>query len=169
MKSLVPLLFTLGGLAFAYAAAFALAAPSAVEPVVGEATATLMRWIAYPLVFAGIGLVLAVLYRYGPDRDHAKWRWVSWGSALALIAWLAMSVGFSIYLSNFANYDRTYGPLGAAIGFMMWVYLSSQVVLLGAELNAEIEHQTARDTTTGPPRPMGERGAVMADTVGKPQ
>jgi len=112
-----------------------------------------------------IGLFLACIYRFGPSRDRAQWRWVSWGSAVASAAWLAFSLGFSWYVTNFGSYNETYGSLGAVIGFMTWIWLSSTVVLVGAELDAEMEHQTARDTTTGPERPMGTRGAKMADTV----
>ena len=107
-----------------------------------------------------------VLYRYGPSRRLAKWRWLSVGSVFAAIAWLAMSLLFSWYLGNFANYNATYGALGAVVGLMMWMWLSTIVVLVGAELNSEIEHQTEHDTTVGPARPLGGRGAVMADTVG---
>ena len=115
------------------------------------------------LVF--VTLFLAFLYRYGPNRRRAQWRWVSWGSAFASLAWIAVSLGFSWYVTNFGKYNETYGSLGAVIGFMTWVWLSSTVVLVGAELDAEMEHQTAHDTTTGPARPIGARGAKMADTV----
>jgi membrane protein len=108
-----------------------------------------------------------VLYRYGPSREKAQWRWVSYGGIFAAVLWAIVSAGFTFYVSRFGNYDATYGSLGAVIGFMTWIWLSSIVVLVGAELNAEMEHQTARDTTTGPERKMGTRGATMADTVGK--
>ncbi len=122
-----------------------------------------LRWPAmFILAIAG----LAVLYRYGPSRRRAKWRWLSVGSIFAASVWLLVSVLFSWYLGNFANYSATYGSLGAVVGLMMWMWLSTIVVLVGAELNSEIEHQTARDSTIGPPRPIGVRGAVMADTVG---
>lgn len=122
-----------------------------------------LRW---PVMFAMIILGLAVLYRYGPSRRSAKWRWISVGSVLAGLAWLAVSSLFSWYLGNFANYNATYGALGAVVGLMMWMWLSTIVVLIGAELNSEIEHQTAQDSTVGPAKPLGARGAVMADTVG---
>jgi membrane protein len=112
---------------------------------------------------------LAVLYRFGPSREHPCWEWLSVGSVVAAFAWLASSALLSWYLANFANYDATYGSLGAAIGMMMWMWVSSIVILVGAELNSEIEHQTARDTTVGAPKPIGARGAVMADTVGAAQ
>jgi membrane protein len=111
-------------------------------------------------------LVSPCFNRYGPSRRLAKWRWISVGSVFATSAWLAVSSLLSSYLGNFANYDATYGALGAVIGLMMWMWLSTIVVLVGAELNSEIEHQTARDSTVGQERGLGARGAVMADTVG---
>jgi membrane protein len=126
----------------------------------------LLRWPAL-LVLVIFGL--ALLYRFGPSRRDAKWRWVTPGSIFASFAWLAISALFSLYLSKFTDYNATYGSLGAVIGLMMWIWLSVSVILIGAELNAEIEHQTARDTTTGHAKPLGTRGAVMADTVGAAQ
>jgi membrane protein len=126
----------------------------------------LLRW---PVMFALVVLGLSVLYRHGPSRRHAKWRWVSVGSVFAALSWIAVSVAFSWYLSKFADYNATYGSLGAVIGLMMWMWISTAVVLIGAELNSEIEHQTARDSTTGAAKPLGTRGAVMADTVGAAQ
>jgi len=127
-------------------------------PIIGY-----LRW---PVMFVLIILGLAVLYRYGPSRRVAKWRWISVGSVFAGLAWLAVSSLFSWYLGNFANYNATYGALGAVVGLMMWMWLSTIVVLVGAELNSGIEHQTARDSTVGREKPLSTRGAVMADTVG---
>ncbi len=112
-------------------------------------------------------LLLTVVYRYGPSRQHARWRWVTWGSLVAGLLWLTASFLFSWYVANMAHYDRTYGPFGAVAGGMVWLWMSALIMLFGAELNAEIEHQTAVDSTTGAPLPLGKRGAVMADTVGK--
>jgi membrane protein len=126
----------------------------------------LLRWPAL-LILVMFGL--ALLYRFGPSRKDAKWRWLTPGSMFAAFAWLAISVLFSLYLSRFTDYNATYGSLGAVIGLMMWIWLSVSVILVGAELNAEIEHQTARDTTTGRAKALGGRGAVMADTVGTAQ
>jgi membrane protein len=126
----------------------------------------LLRW---PALFLLVMFGLALLYRYGPSRREAQWRWLTAGSLFAAFAWLAISALFSLYLSKFTDYNATYGSLGAVIGLMMWIWLSVSVVLIGAELNAEIEHQTARDTTVGHEKPMGTRGAVMADTVGAAQ
>lgn len=168
-KTATSLAFTLGFLAFGIVAVGVIAVPAAIEPFVGKGPATLARLIAWPLLLAGLGLGLALLYRYGPSRDRVRWRWITWGSAAALVLWVLASAAFSVYVANFANYEKTYGSLGAVIGFLTWLYFSAQVVLLGAELNSEIEHQTAKDTTVGPERPLGQRGAVMADTVGAPQ
>ena len=128
--------------------------------------APIVAYLRWPLMFVLIILGLALLYRYGPSRRLPKWRWISVGSVFAALAWLAGSSLFSWYLGNFDNYNATYGALGAVVGLMMWMWLSTIVVLVGAELNSEIEHQTARDSTVGPDKPLGTRGAVMADTVG---
>ncbi|HXG79596.1 MAG TPA: YihY/virulence factor BrkB family protein [Methyloceanibacter sp.] len=127
-----------------------------------EAVVRIARW---PLLALLVLFVLALLYRYGPCRRSAKWRWVSVGSVFATAAWLAASAGFSFYVTHVANYDKTYGSLGAAIVLLFWLYLSFYIVLLGAEINAELELQTAEDTTRGDPRPMGKRGAFVADHV----
>jgi membrane protein len=124
---------------------------------------TLARW---PVLLAVVIGGLAVLYRYGPSRDKAEWKWVTPGGIVAALLWLVVSMLFSWYVANFGSYNETYGSLGAVIGFMTWIWISSIVVLLGAELNAEMEHQTAKDTTQGPEKPMGARGATMADTLG---
>ena len=121
------------------------------------------RWPALTVLIA---VVLTFVYRYGPSRDEPRWRWVSWGSVVAAIGWLALSALFSYYAANFGTFNKTYGSLGAVIGFMLWIWLSVSMILLGGKLNAEIEHQTASDTTEGPPQPLGRRGARMADTVG---
>lgn len=119
-----------------------------------------------PVLLLVVAAAFAVVYRYGPSRAPAKWRWLTAGSLLAAALWMGGSAGFSWYLGNVANLDVTYGSLGTVIGFMIWLWFSVMVILIGAELNSEIEHQTALDSTTGAPQPMGERGAVMADTVG---
>src|SRR5688572_10129737 len=130
---------------------------------VGELLINLLRW---PAMLALVVLGLAVLYCYGPSRADARWRWISWGSVAAALLWLVVSMLFSWYASNFGSYNETYGSLGAVIAFMVWSWLSATIVLLGGELNAEIEHQTAKDSTSGGNKPLGARGAKMADTVG---
>jgi membrane protein len=123
-----------------------------------------MRWLTVFLIASG---AFTLLYRYGPSRRHARWQWVAPGGVLAAVVWLAVSLAFSWYVNNVANLGVTYGSLGALIAYMLWMWFSAMVVLTGAELNSEIEHQTAIDTTIGQVEPIGERGAVMADTVGK--
>jgi membrane protein len=130
---------------------------------------TLVAALRWPALFVLVMLGLALLYRFGPSRREPKWQWVSLGSLFAAVTWLAGSVLLSWYLQKFAHYDETYGSLGAAIGLMMWMWLSVIVILVGAELNSEIEHQTARDSTVGGEKPLGTRGAAMADTVGAAQ
>ena len=160
-------LFTGGGLLFATLVTLILVAvPIVLRRTGAEHFSGLwipLRWLA---LFAVAALAFAVVYRYGPCRARARWRWVTPGAVFSAGFWLLGSLGFSWYVNNIAHFDVTYGSLGAVIGFMMWIWFSVVVVLVGAELNAEIEHQTALDSTTGAPRPMGERGAAMADTVG---
>lgn len=130
---------------------------------VADTVLSLARW---PILIGGFIFALAVLYRYAPSRDDAQWRWVSWGATLAAILWVAGSGLFSLYVSKFGSYDKTYGSLGAIVVFLMWLFLSAFAVLLGAELNSEMERQTLKDTTEGPEKPIGQRGAQSADTVG---
>ena len=130
------------------------------------AAETLLNVLRWPvlLIFSVTGL--AVMYRYGPCRNAARWNWVSWGAGVATLLWLLASGAFSLYVSKFASYDKTYGPLGSVVIFLMWLYISAFVVLLGAEMNAEMERQTIRDTTEGSEKPLGQRHAQAADTVG---
>jgi membrane protein len=122
-----------------------------------------LQWIVLWL-FAIAGL--AFVYRYAPAREPARWRWLTWGSAIAATLWLVASALFAVYVRTFANYGKTYGALGGVIALLMWFYLSGILVVLGAEINAEMERQTQKDTTGGPEAPMGQRGAYAADTVG---
>ena len=119
-----------------------------------------LRWL---LVLVVIGGSLAVLYRVAPDRDAPKMRWVSVGAAVAVVLWIVASVVFSLYVNNFGSYGKTYGSLAGVVVLLLWLWLSLVAVLLGAEINAESEKQTVRDTTRGPDRPMGERDALKAD------
>ena len=128
------------------------------------ALVTYGRWLILAVV-AMLGL--AVLYRYGPSREDPEWKWISVGTIVATIAWIIGSIAFSIYVRNFGSYNESYGALGGVIILLTWLWLSGFIVLLGAELNSEMEHQTNRDTTTGPEKPMGDRGATKADTVGR--
>jgi membrane protein len=103
--------------------------------------------------------VAAMLYRFGPSREDAKWKWITPGSSLTAIGWLVLTLLFGLYVSNLTNYSAMYGSLGAVVALLTWLYLSAYAFVFGAELNSEIEHQTAKDSTTGAPEPMGERGA----------
>lgn len=127
-------------------------------------TVNLGRWPVLALLLA---IALGVLYRFGPSRSSARWRWLSIGSVVSLVLWLGVSLLFSVYVAQFGNYDKTYGSLGAVVVLLFWLYFTSIAILIGAELNGETEHQTRRDTTTGKEQPIGERGAYVADTVGK--
>jgi membrane protein len=126
----------------------------------------ILNYARWPVLLLGFIIGLAFVYRYGPSREDAKWSWVTWGAALAAVLWVAASGLFSLYVAKFGSYDKTYGSLGAIVVFLMWLWLSALAVLVGAELNAEMERQTLKDTTEGPPKPLGQRGAVAADTVG---
>jgi membrane protein len=169
--NLVALAFTLAGFAaFLLAIASIVVLPLILSPIgLGNLTETLTRVARWPVLLIVLLIGLAVLYRYGPDRRAARWQWVTAGSVFAAMTWIIASFLFSWYLASFANYNATYGSLGAAVGVMIWLWISTTVMLLGAELNAEIEHQTARDSTVGTEKPLGARGAVMADTVGAKQ
>lgn len=125
--------------------------------------AAVARWLVlWVMAVAG----LALIYRYGPSRDPPRWHWVSWGPAIAATLWLIGSVLFALYVRNFGSYGKTYGALGGVIVLLMWFYITGFMIVLGAEINAEMERQTVRDTTEGPEVPMGQRGAHAADTLG---
>jgi membrane protein len=167
--NLISLAFTLAGIGVLLLALAAVVVLPVALNYLGlhNATDLLLRFARWPVLIVIIIFGLAVLYRFGPSRREARWQWLTVGSVFAAIAWLASSALLSWYLASFAHYDATYGSLGAAIGLMMWMWISSIVILFGAQLNSEIEHQTARDTTVEPDRPLGVRGAAVADTVGK--
>ncbi len=122
----------------------------------------IVRWLVFVAV---VSLAIATLYKYAPARRPAQWKWLSTGAVLATILWLAGSALFSFYVSQFGTYNETYGALGAIVVLLLWLFISSYAIIIGAALNAEMEFQTTRDTTLGPARPMGERGAVVADTT----
>jgi membrane protein len=169
-KKLLSLGMTLGAIFFVLIT-FALVAvvPAVLEAlplgVVGTVLAQVIRWALLLGIFAGS---LAVLYRVAPDRDAPRFSWVSLGSVIVTVIWVVVSVGFSLYVDNFGSYDETYGAIAGVIVLMLWLYLTCFLVLLGAEINSETEHQTAHDTTAGAPRPMGQRDATMADELPDP-
>lgn len=125
----------------------------------------MLKFLRWPLLlFSGV-ISLAVLYRYGPNRANPRWIWVTWGALIAACLWMLGSIGFNTYVSMSDSYSATYGSLGAVMILLMWLYISVFIALVGAEFNGELELQTAADTTTGEPRPMGQRGAYVADNV----
>ena len=163
------LAFTAGMILFLVVAITCIVALPAVLNYLPGFVGTALDIARWPLLAVMVAVGLACMYRYGPSRDTPQWRWITWGSACAAVAWLAASALFSFYAAHFGTFNKTYGSLGAVIGFMVWIWLSVIVMLLGGKLNAEIEHQTARDSTEGRPKPLGQRGAKMADTVGPAQ
>lgn len=164
----ISLCFTVGGIVFVLAALGSIVVVPVLLDYVGLSGGgdLMLRVGRWPAMYLVIALALAIIYRYGPSRERPQWRWITWGSAIAALAWLAVSGLFSWYAANFGKFNETYGSLGAVIGFMTWLWISAIVILLGAEIDAETEHQTARDTTIGSSNSMGDRGARMADTVG---
>jgi membrane protein len=163
------LTFTAGMILFLVVAIACIVALPAILEYLPGFVGTVLDIARWPLLAVLVAVALAAIYRYGPSRDTPQWRWITWGSAFAAVAWLITSAVFSFYAANFGNFNKTYGSLGAVMGFMLWIWISVIVILIGAKLNAETEHQTARDSTEGHPEPLGERGAKMADTVGPAQ
>jgi membrane protein len=163
------LAFTLGGLVLVLLAIGGIVIVPVAFKVIGipeGSAASLLSLLRWPLLFAAILFALACLYRFGPSRERPQWRWVTWGSAIAAGIWMVGSLLLSWYVANFGSYNATYGSLGAIIGFLVWMWLSTIVVLAGAQINAESEHQTAEDSTVGRHKPIGARGARMADEIG---
>lgn len=168
-RKALSLVLTLGAVVF-LVVAFGLVA--LLPPLLAETgTGTAGRWIAgglrWVVLFGGLLLALSVLYRWAPDRENARWRWTSPGAIAAAVLWLLGSIAFSVYTANFGKYNETYGSLGAVVVVMLWFMISAYAVVFGAELNAELERQTLRDTTDDDPKPLGQRGAVAADTLGE--
>jgi len=131
-------------------------------PPIALVASKLLGYLVLALLVASVA---ATLYRFGPSREDAKWEWITPGSAFAAITWILLTVAFGFYVSHFTNYDASYGSLGAVVALLTWMYLSAYAFVFGAELNSEIEHQTAKDSTTGSPEPLGDRGAWAADNV----
>ncbi len=166
---LIALGMTLGGMVAAAVGIALLVLLPAVLNFVGisAGAVVLVRLASFAMLIFFVLLALSMLYRFGPSRRSAAWSWVTPGALVATLLWLAASVLFSYYVGHLASYDATYGPLGAVIGVMMWFYVSAFVVLVGAELNAELELQTVRDSTGEPERIIGRRGAYVADHVAR--
>lgn len=132
-----------------------------------EKQEVIVKLAPWPILAVGMILGLAVLYRFAPDRESPRWKWVTWGSVIATILWLVGSVLFSLFVAKFGNYNETYGSVSAVVVVLLWLQVTAYIILIGGQINAEMEHQTKRDTTTGAPKPMGQRDAYVADTVGK--
>lgn len=163
------LLFTVAGIIFINLAILGVIVLPSALAFLGAATEIewLVKILRWPILTVTVVVSLGIVYRYGPSRRDARWRWVTWGAVVAALLWILASMLFSWYVTTFDSYNRAYGSLGAAAGLMIWLWISAVIVLLGGELNAEMEHQTSRDTTHGGSRPLGARGAMMADHVGK--
>jgi membrane protein len=161
---------TVAGLAFVLVAMGLLAlAPAWADSVGNDALSTAISIVRWPLLIVVMMAALAALYRLGPDRDQPRWRWVSWGAVIGTAVWIVASLLFSVYTSNFGNYSKTYGSMAVVVVTMLWLWITSLCVLIGAEVNAELERQTERDSTRGAARPRGQRGAEVADEVAAPQ
>jgi membrane protein len=149
-------------------AASALALLSKWANRLGDITTIVIGIATWLVAGALASMAIAAAYRYAPDRHDAKWRWISLGSGLATLLWLIATLAFGLYAATIGHYNATYGSLGAVVVLLMWLYVSAYALLLGASVNAEIERQLARDTTTGPAKPLGRRGATVADQVAPP-
>ncbi len=165
--TLITLGLTLGAIISGFLVLGLVAGFPAVSSLLGlpsgvESAVNILRW---PIVACMIVVMLGALYKYAPDRDPAKWEWVSIGSIAATLLWLVGSILFSVYIENFAKFGKTYGSFSAVVTLMLWLFLTAYIILLGAEINSESEHQTARDSTQGPDEPIGQRGAYHADHV----
>ncbi|MFC7537447.1 YihY/virulence factor BrkB family protein [Sphingomonas sp. GCM10030256] len=166
--TLLALAITVAAVVLAILAGGATAVLSALHhllPNTGPVGLFIWKLLTYALLAAAAAAAAATLYRYGPSRDKAKWTWLTPGSIFFAVTWLLLTLGFGYYVSNFGNYGATYGSLSAVVVLLTWLYLSSYVLLFGAEFNSEIEHQTLKDTTSGPNKPLGARGAWSADHV----
>lgn len=165
----ITLALTLGAiLLIVLALTLAVALPAVSEVLhVPPLVTGVVQALGWPSLAVIIMVALAILYRLAPPRRSAKWRWVSWGSVLATLLWLSGSGLFSFYVASFASYNEMYGSVGAIVILLLWFFLTTYAVLLGAALNAEMELQTTVDSTHGPERPMGQRGAYVADNLGE--
>jgi membrane protein len=158
------LLMTFGAIVFLLVVAGLLTLPADILGDLGTIGVLFVNIIRWVLLAALLAVALAVVYRVAPDRDDARWQWITPGAAVAVVLWLVASAAFSFFVDRFGSYNQTYGSLAGVVVLMLWLQLSTMIVLIGAEINAETERQTASDTTTGPPQPLGQRGANPADT-----
>lgn len=162
------LLFTLSGILIGIiSVALVIIFPAIIESInlTASRIEDIIPWLRWPVLALVVMGVLAITYKIAPDRRNPQFTWVSWGAVIATILWLGGSILFSIYISNFANYDKIYGSFAAVIILMLWFFITAYVILLGAEINSEMEHQIRKDSTIGKDRPMGQRNAYHADHV----
>ncbi len=165
---LLAVAMTVGALVLALTALAGTAVVTSLDRLAPQASGTVVafgRAGSYALLVLGAAAIAATLYRYGPSREDARWEWITPGSLFAAVGWLALTLAFGFYITKVTDYGATYGSLGAMVALLTWLYLSAYVFVFGAELNSEVEHQTAKDSTTGPPEPLGRRGAWAADHV----
>ncbi len=169
-KRAIALALTLGAIVFLLVVVALVAVLPAVLGFLGTSAfvTVLIQVVRWVLIVVVITVALAVLYRVAPDRDAPQLRWVSVGAGVATILWIVASVGFSLYVSSFSSYAKTYGALAGIVILLLWLFITSYAILLGAEINAESEQQTIADTTKGPAEPVGQRDAVKADSVPEP-
>jgi membrane protein len=163
----IAIFMTLGAVVLAILALAAVALASSFEEVANASGPIVLvgRFLSYAAIILVAAAVSATLYRFGPSREKARWKWISPGSLFTAVSWLLLTILFGLWVTLVSDYSTTYGSLGATVGLLTWMYLSAYVFVVGAELNGEIEHQTARDSTTGSPEPIGKRGAWAADNV----
>lgn len=169
--NLTAVAITLGGVGLGTMGLLAVASLGFLRDLVPTENAALLfagRAAGYITIAVAVGVITAALYRYGPSRKHAEWKWIAPGALLFMVGWVALTLGFGFYVAKLGNFGATYGSLAAVVIFLTWVYASSYVLLLGAELNCELEHQTVIDSTVGFAKPMGNRGAWAADHVAQP-
>ena len=165
---LISFAFTIGAvIGFLAVGLLGVAVPLALSSLpLGRVAEVVLLGVRWALLFGIAVLGLAIVYRFAPDRSRAQWRWITPGSLIAAALWLVGSALFALYVRNWGSYGETYGALGGVVVLLMWFYLSGYIIILGAEINAEMERQTKQDTTSGQPKPLGSRGAYSADTVG---
>ena len=166
-KYLITLGCTLGGLIVALLCMLlVIGFPAFVDQLpFGDGLKSVINWLRWPIMAGIIAISLSFIYKIAPDRDNPEFRWVSWGAVVSTVFWIVASLLFSLYVNNFGSYDQTYGSFAAVIILMLWFFITAFIILLGAEINSEMEHQTTYDTTVGPYEPMGERGAYHADNL----
>ncbi len=170
VRNLVAVALTVGALIFFMLSLALIAAiPAAIAFLpVPASVATVLGWVRWVVLAVLVVVALALLYGIAPSRNPAKVRWVSVGAVVACVLWLVVSLGFSFYVQSFGSYDKVFGSVAAVVVLLMWLYLTAFAVLVGAEINAELEMQTHIDSTMGPPRPEGERRAYVADHTRPP-